>query len=91
MMGAGLKTKAQAVFNGLHTNRDDQGAYWTGYQTELDIFWPEEKPTWTSGVVLMAADALFRITPAATLFTQVSLPVEKQVHDRERQSACAML
>ncbi|MCF8107152.1 MAG: hypothetical protein K9K64_16880, partial [Desulfohalobiaceae bacterium] len=45
-----------------------------GYQTELGRYWPEERPTWTAGAVLLAADALARVTPAAELFTTVSLP-----------------
>ena len=74
LLGAGLVAEAHYIFNCLHTNRDDNGAYWTGYQTDLDIFWPKEKTTWTAGVVIMAADALYRITPAASLFTRVTLP-----------------
>ena len=30
--------------------------------------WPEEKISWTNGVVLMAADALYELTPASRLF-----------------------
>jgi hypothetical protein len=30
--------------------------------------WPEEKITWTNAVVLLAADALFDLTPAGRIF-----------------------
>jgi hypothetical protein len=33
------------------------------------VIWPEEKITWTNAVVLMAADALYHLTPAAGLFS----------------------
>jgi hypothetical protein len=39
----------------------------------LDIMWPDEKPTWTAGAILLAADALTEYTAASTLFTQVSI------------------
>jgi hypothetical protein len=31
--------------------------------------WPAEKTTWTNAVVLMAADALYELTPAGRLFS----------------------
>jgi hypothetical protein len=33
------------------------------------VVWPEDKLTWTNGVVLMAADALYDLTPASCLFS----------------------
>jgi hypothetical protein len=33
------------------------------------VLWPEEKITWTNAVVLMAADALYDLTPAGRLFS----------------------
>jgi hypothetical protein len=76
LMAAGQRARAAQVFSWLHTNRDKNGAYWTGYQTKENIFWPAEQTTWTAGVVIMAVDALHQITPAANLFTSVSLPPE---------------
>lgn len=77
LVGAGEYARAALVFSWLHHNRDQEGAYWTGYQTELGRYWPEERPTWTTGAVLLAADALARVTPAAQLFTSVALPEEQ--------------
>ena len=51
----------------------EDGSYWTGYQFVLDIMWPDEKPTWTAGAIMLAADALTEYTPASRLFNQVSL------------------
>jgi hypothetical protein len=33
------------------------------------IIWPEGKITWTNAVLLMAADALYNLTPAGRLFS----------------------
>jgi len=33
------------------------------------VIWPEEKITWTNGVVIMAADALYQLSPASHLFS----------------------
>ena len=49
------------------------GSYWTGYQLVEDLLWPDEKPTWTAGAILLAADALTEHTPAAKLFCSVQL------------------
>jgi hypothetical protein len=35
--------------------------------------WPDEKPTWTAGAILLAADALTEHTAASRLFTRVRL------------------
>lgn len=56
------------LFRWLGRWLDDDGAFWTGYQFENDAVWPEEKPTWTAGAALLAADALTHRTPAADLF-----------------------
>ena len=68
LLAAGEYQQAVRVFSWLHRFRDDEGAYWTGYVHRDDAFWPEEKPTWTAGAVLLAADALSEHTPAAGLF-----------------------
>ena len=62
-------SRAIEVFSWIHQFRDDQGAYWTGYVYPDQAIWPEERTTWTAGVVLMAADALAQKTPAHGLFS----------------------
>ncbi|MCG8333190.1 MAG: prenyltransferase [Proteobacteria bacterium] len=73
LIGSGNHKKASQLFNWLHDYRDEDGAYWTGYVYPKKELWPEEKPTWTAGAVLLAADALAKATPASELFTKVSL------------------
>lgn len=68
LLSAGSYQPAVQLFSWLHQFRDDDGAYWTGYAYKDEVLWPEEKPTWTAGAVLMAADALSNKTGAAHLF-----------------------
>lgn len=68
LLTAGEYQIAVQLFSWLHQFRDDDGAYWTGYVHRDDLLWPEERPTWTAGAVLLAADALSNRTGAASLF-----------------------
>ena len=74
LVAAGDRDRALEVYAWLDQWRDTDGAWWTGYQLVDDVLWPDEKPTWTAGAIILAADALTGHTPAATLFTQVIEP-----------------
>ena len=63
-------SKAKEIFDSLHQWRDSDGLYWTGYVYTDKKFWPIEKPTWTAGAVLLAADAIYKFTPGSELFTK---------------------
>lgn len=73
LLAAGEHAKAVTLYSWLHQWRAEDGGFWTGYQFKMDIMWPDEKPTWTAGAIILAADALTEHTPAAKLFTSVSL------------------
>jgi hypothetical protein len=73
LLAAGDHARAVEVYSWLHQWRAGDGAYWTGYQWVEDLLWPEEKPTWTAGAILLAADALTEHTAASSLFTSVKL------------------
>lgn len=73
LLACGEYPKATHLFSWLHQFRDLDGSYWTGYVYKDKTLWPVEKPTWTAGAVLLAADALSNKTPAAHLFRQSSL------------------
>lgn len=73
LLAAGDHARAVTLFSWLHQWRLDDGSYWTGYQFVEDVLWPDEKPTWTAGAILLAADALTEHTAAANLFTAVAL------------------
>jgi len=75
LLAAGDRSRAVEVFSWLSQWRDGDGAWWTGYQFAENVLWPDEKPTWTAGAILLAADALTGHTRAAELFTRVAEPV----------------
>ncbi|MFO8049122.1 MAG: phenyltransferase domain-containing protein [Desulfosudaceae bacterium] len=64
----GNGTIAKVIFNWIQDKCFEDGSYWCGFTFPDIIVWPEEKITWTNGVVLMAADALYNLTPAGRLF-----------------------
>ena len=68
LLSSGQYQEAVQLFSWLHQFRDEEGAYWTGYVHRDGLLWPDERPTWTAGAVLMAADALTNRTGAAHLF-----------------------
>lgn len=72
LLAVGEYPRATQLFSWLHQFRDEDGSYWTGYVFPDEALWPEEKPTWTAGAVLLAADALSNATPAAHLFREES-------------------
>lgn len=73
LIGTGSYKKASQLFNWMHDYRNEDGSYWTGYVYPKAELWPAEKPTWTAGAILLAADALAQATRASELFTRVSL------------------
>jgi len=60
--------QARIVFGWIENRRFDDGTFWCGFTTPDLIVWPEEKMTWTNAVALMAADAIYSLTPAGRLF-----------------------
>ena len=67
----GFLSEAEELLSSLHQWRDDKDdLYWTGYVYPDDKFWPIEKPTWTAGAVLLAADAVYNFTPGSKLFSK---------------------
>ena len=65
---AGLDDEAATMLDWVGHLRDDDGAYWIGATQPDGTVWPRHKPTWGSGSVVLAADAVHRLTPAGDLF-----------------------
>jgi hypothetical protein len=78
LLSVGERQKATQLFSWLHQFKDEDGSYWTGYVHRDEELWPLEKPTWTAGAILLAADALAEKTGAAKLFVE-----ESTVHTAE--------
>ena len=70
--GMGCIEKANIVFSWIQDRLYDDKTYWCGYTYPDMVIWPEEKISWTNAVVLMAADALYALTPASGLFSHSS-------------------
>ncbi len=73
LLAAGEHAKAVKIYSWLHQWRYDDGSYWTGYQFVEDLLWPDERPTWTAGAILLAADALTDYSAASHIFKEVRL------------------
>lgn len=73
LLAADERDKALEVYSWLHQWRIDDGSYWTGYQFEENLLWPDERPTWTAAAIILAADALTDYSKAAHLFKRVCL------------------
>ncbi|WP_188152303.1 prenyltransferase/squalene oxidase repeat-containing protein [Teredinibacter waterburyi] len=71
-IAAGRRPQALDIFKWLAQWQDTDGGYWTGYSFRDKVIWPQEKTSWTAGAMLLAADALFKLTPAADILTRRS-------------------
>lgn len=65
----GNRFLAEIVFNWISDKKYTDGSYLAGFTFPDMTVWPEDKLTWTNAVVLMAADALYDLTPASRLFS----------------------
>jgi hypothetical protein len=64
----GNSNLAGLVFDWIQERTFSDGTFWCGYTHPDVVIWPEEKMTWTNAVALMAADALYGLTPAGKIF-----------------------
>ncbi len=73
-LGVGEREKGLALFAAAQSMRLDDGRYWTGTVYPDESHFPvDEKSTYTSAAVVLAADALAGASPAAGLFTDERL------------------
>ncbi|MEN6475333.1 MAG: phenyltransferase domain-containing protein [Syntrophaceae bacterium] len=68
LIAMGRRELASKIFSWIQDKRFDDGTYWCGVTFPDNVIWPEEKISWTNGVVIMAADALHHLTAASQLF-----------------------
>ncbi|MFJ8967148.1 hypothetical protein ACIRG5_47985 [Lentzea sp. NPDC102401] len=61
--------QADQLLRDVERLRDTDGSYWTGYQYENDVLWPDERTTWTAGAVLLAHAALAGEPATTATFT----------------------
>jgi hypothetical protein len=70
LVAVGERERAREIYEWLFRWTDEAGVFWTGYQFEDDEYWPKERPTWTAGAALLAADVLGDLTGASDLFLE---------------------
>jgi len=64
LLAIGETNRAHKLMDALAPLRADAGGYWMGWQSQENIFWPQERPSWTAAAMILALDALHQITPA---------------------------
>ena len=47
---------------------DENKIPYMGWQYKENIFWPNEKPSWTAAALIIAADSVLNFTNASDLF-----------------------
>ncbi|OEU66630.1 MAG: phenyltransferase domain-containing protein [Desulfobacterales bacterium PC51MH44] len=60
---------SEIVFSWIQNKTNKDGSYWCGFTCPDMTIWPKDKSTWTNAVVLIAADAIYDLTPASRLFS----------------------
>jgi hypothetical protein len=71
----GRHDDATAMVESVQHLRCGDGSYWTGWQFENRVHWPQEQSTWTAAAMVLAADALCGATPGSRIFHAESLPL----------------
>lgn len=71
LFSMGKIKKAEIIYNWILDRRyEDDGSFWCGFTFPDMVIWPTERLAWTNAVAIMAADALYDITPASKLFSR---------------------
>ena len=86
----GLRNRAREILSWTESQRDSDGAYWTGTTHPDGIRFPEgEKTTWTAATVLLAHDAVAGISRTSSFFHRLSWRTLTELEERERPAARA--
>lgn len=73
-LSAGRVETARALIADLAPLSCPKSGYWMGWQYELGAVWPKEAPSWTAGAILLAADALYQLSPGSDLLIRHARP-----------------
>jgi len=82
---------ARDLFDSVQHLRDRDGGFWTGYVWPDEAIWPEERSTWTSAAVVLAADALACSSLGNGLFRGDGLPALIQISATDCHALCITL
>jgi hypothetical protein len=84
-VAAGQPDLARQLLIDVRRYQAEDGSWWTGHAFADDVLWQDERPTWTAGAVLLAADALAGGSAASGLFTRSTLPEPAQDAQGQRR------
>ena len=68
LMCAGYDDEAKRLLFDVLNISDEEGIPFMGWQYEQNIFWPEEKPSWTAAALMLSADCVLDYSDASDLF-----------------------
>ena len=64
----GRRKDAERLLIDVLNISDQSGIPYMGWQYDENIFWPNERPSWTSSALIIAADSVFNFSKASDLF-----------------------
>lgn len=70
----GRVDQARALIADLSPLAKGGEGFWMGWQYDLGMIWPKERPGWTSAAVVLAVDALYQISPGSDLLIRHARP-----------------
>ena len=72
LLSIGERGRAEELFHLQTEYTAPDGGFWMGWQYEMELHWPRERPSWTQAAVILAADALYGDSPASRVLTNNS-------------------
>ncbi|PWE17064.1 hypothetical protein DDZ18_10205 [Marinicauda salina] len=66
-LSVGRVDDARTLVSDLAPLSGDAEGYWMGWQFDLGMIWPKERPSWTSAAMVLAADALDGLSAGSDL------------------------
>jgi hypothetical protein len=72
-LAAGKVQQARTLITDLAPLAAENGGYWMGWQFAENVIWPQERPSWTAGALVLACDALEGLSPGSNLLIHNSL------------------
>tara|TARA_B100001115_G_scaffold54232_1_gene40121 strand:- start:117 stop:587 length:471 start_codon:yes stop_codon:yes gene_type:complete len=61
--------EAKKIFSEVMNITDVNNVPYMGWQYKQSIFWPEEKPSWTSAALILAADSIYNFSSGSDILT----------------------
>lgn len=83
----GRRDAGLELLSNMQHLRESDGSYWTGLVYADGKRWPVERTTWTTGAVILAADALSDTSAGSGIFRADDLPVG--LSGAHRRCGCA--